>query len=171
MGEGDRLFQAQRRIDGNHDPEEEGPDLGRGDHLIRDGFYAEVNEDKGMADELMLSWGCVWNSNLGMWECHGLENRGSRFQCPHSWQPWPGVEPDVPPHDPKCPIGKMMAMLVQVRNMKIVVDPSLAPNEIRVSDPMVAEWLEGDGRRFRNLVYKEAGYCVEAHESKTKVRI
>lgn len=113
-----------------------------------------------MAEEWMLCWGCHWNSSLGMWECHGLNKEG-RIGCPHAWMPRSGVpNPEKPSHDPKCPVGKMMAMLAKVRKMRVVVDGSLAPDEIRVSDPMVAEWLEGDGRLFRNRVYKEAGYCV-----------
>ncbi len=123
-----------------------------------------------MANEWMLSWGCEWNNSLGQWECHGLNNEG-RIACLHRWMPRTGVpNPEGPEHDPKCPVGKMLAMLARVRKMKVVVDASLAPDEIRVSDPMVAEWLEGDGRRFRSRVYKEAGYCVghEAHGSEQR---
>lgn len=119
-----------------------------------------------MAEEWMLLFGCEWNPSLAHWECHGMD-RPEKRGCLHTWTPrWEEPAKAKLDHDPQCPVGKIVAMLARVRKMKVVVDASLAPDEIRVSDPFVAEWLEGDGRRFRTRVYKEAGYCAghEIHE-------
>lgn len=115
--------------------------------------------------EWQLVFGCDWNPSLGHWECHGLDKVGE-IRCPHIWTPRWGCPEKESRHDKRCPVGKMAAMLSRVRKMKVVVDSSLSPDEIRVADPMVAEWLEGDGRKFRSRVYKEAGYCG-GHESST----
>lgn len=118
-----------------------------------------------MAEKWELSYGCHWNSSLGHFECHGLNAQG-RIRCSHYWHP--GHEDPTkrePNHHPKCPIGKMMEMKKRVREMKVVVDEAVAPTEIRVSDPLVAEWLQGDGDAFRERVYKEAGYCVGHHSN------
>lgn len=112
-----------------------------------------------MVEEWLLVYGCEWNQSLGHWECHGL-NKDGEIGCPHTWTPRFGCPDKESRHDPRCPVGKMAAMQARVRKMKVVVDLSLAPDEIRVSDPAVAEWLEGDGRLFRSRVYKEAGYCA-----------
>ncbi len=117
-----------------------------------------------MAEEWALRYGCHWNNSLGHYECHGLATATRRL-CPHTWQPaWENPTKTELNHDPKCPIGKMVAMKKRVYGMKVVVDQTVGSSEIRVSDPLVAEWLQGDGNAFRKRVYKEADYCV-GHQS------
>ena len=113
-----------------------------------------------MAEEWELTYGCQWNPSLGHWECHGLDTTAKRV-CLHTWTPrWEEPAKAKLNHDPKCPVGKMLSMKKLVNGMAVIVDPSVPPNEIRVADPMVAKWLQGDGDAFRKRVYKEAGYCV-----------
>lgn len=116
-----------------------------------------------MAEEWELSYGCHWNNSLGHYECHGL-NTPTRIHCPHRWSPGEPAAKREPEHARKCPVGKMMKMRKQVLGMKVVVDRTVAATEIRVNDPLVAEWLRGDGDTFRKRVYREAGYCT-GHKS------
>lgn len=112
--------------------------------------------------EWELSYGCHWNTSLCQWECHGLDGK-----C--SWQWTPGCAPERSPkdwtprcnlplakHHAKCPIGRALAVKKRVRNMRVIVDPDLAKDEIRVPDPAVAEWLAKDGEDFHRKVRREA---------------
>lgn len=114
-----------------------------------------------MAKEWELTYGCQWNQSLGHWECHGLDT-SLGILCPHTWGPntYGRASKCEPNHDPNCPVGKMLAMKQRVNGMKVIVDRSVPENVIRVADPLVAEWLRGDGDAYRKRVYKEAGYCV-----------
>ena len=87
-----------------------------------------------MAEIWEMEFGCQWNEPAYRYEC-------PTPKCPHHWKPaFPG--PDMAPsHDSSCPVGKKLAFRRQIMSMEVVVDEQVRPEEIRVSDPVIAQWL------------------------------